>query len=300
MVGLRMEYTRGEGEVEEDRSKDFSRENWSLFPSATFNYAPTIDNTISLSFSSGIRRPEFTLLNPFRVYTSEISYRENNPFLKNLKTYNVNFTYTYKNNYIAQISHFSSRHAWSLFKIPIEGTNITRELFCNYGNLSMTNFSLIWNESLFDELLYVNYSFGGYYSHTKGNVESTQIDVSGYVPYLYLSNSIHLSKKQNLRMMLSYNFMGTEKMANVTREPVHNLNFRIQKGFGDVIIGLGVNDILNLKVTESYKIDSYSYLSTLCFNRRNAWISATYNWGNQKVKGARNRRTNTETNRRIN
>ncbi len=70
-------------------------------------------------------------------------------------------------------------------------------------------------------------------------------------------------------MMGSYNFMGEEKMANATRTPTHNLNMSIQKRFGNLNISLGTNDILNLKVTESYKTDSYNYRSVMRFNRRN-------------------------------
>ncbi len=140
-------------------------------------YAPNDENNVSLSFSSGIRRPEFTLLNPFKIYTSETSYRENNPFLKNMQTYYMNLTYTFKSKYIMQVNHFASKHAWSLFNILIENTNITKELFSNYGNMNTTSLNLIWNESLFKDFWYVNYSVGGYYSHFKGDVESTKIDV---------------------------------------------------------------------------------------------------------------------------
>lgn len=156
-------------------------EDWNIFPSAAINYSPNDNNSFSLSFSSGISRPEFTLLNPFKIYTSETVYRENNPFLKNMKTYNFDFTYVLKNKYIIQISQFKSKNAWSLFRVPLPASNTTRELFDNYGNGSITNLNFMWNESLFDGIWYVNYSIGGYYATSKGKIENTTIDVSSYV-----------------------------------------------------------------------------------------------------------------------
>lgn len=300
MIGLRLEYTSGKGDVKEGPEQNFSRHNLNVFPSASLNFTPDQDNNLSLSVSSGIRRPEFTQLNPFRVYISETSYRENNPFLKNMKTYNINLTYTLKSKYILQFYQFIGKNSWSLFRIPVENTYMTRELFSNYGDLNLSSFNLMWNESLFDGFWYVNYSAGGYYAHSKGSVESTIIDVTGFVPTVYLSNSFRLSRRLGITSMLMYSFMGKEKMASVEHEPMHYLNFRIQKEFKFLSISMGVNDILNYKTKESYKTNHYSYKSTMQLNNRNVWISVTYNWGNQKVKGARNRRTNTDINRRIN
>lgn len=300
MIGGRLEYCYGKGNIENAPEKDFSRKDWNIFPSAAINYSPNDNNSFSLSFSSGIRRPEFTLLNPFKIYTSETVYRENNPFLKNMKTYNFDFTYVLKNKYIIQISQFKSKNAWSLFRVPLPSSNITKELFDNYGDGSITNLNFMWNESLFDGIWYVNYSIGGYYATSKGKIENTTIDVSSYVPNIYLSNSLLILPKWKLRAMITYYFMGKEKLPSVTRKPTHDLGFRINKQIGNLNLSAGVNDILNSKIKESYVTQDYRFISEIKNNRRNFWISATYNFGNQKVKGARNRRTNTVINRRIN
>lgn len=299
-LGARVEYSYGNGEVKEEPAKNFTRNNWNVFPSATLNYSPSPSHTLSLSFSSGIRRPEFTLLNPFRIYTSETTYRENNPFLKNMKTYFINLTYVLKDKYIVELNRFSSRNAWSLFKIPVPNTNTTRELFDNYGNSHITSLNFMWNESLLKGVWYVNYSIGGYYGVSNGRIEETPIEISNYVPTVYLSNSFLISRKWNIRAMLTYYFMGKEKLASVDRSPFHDLGIRLNKTFGNLTLSMGINDILNLKIKEFYHTDSYDYKSARKNNRRNIWLSIVYNWGNQKVKGARNRRTNTDINRRIN
>lgn len=300
MAGARLEYTYGNGEIKESTGKNFSRTNWNVFPSAALNYSPNPSHSFALAFSSGIRRPEFTLLNPFRIYTSETSYRENNPFLKNMKTYNLNLTYVLKDKYIVEINRFSSRNAWSLFRIPVSNTHTTRELFDNYGNSDITNLNLMWNESLFHGIWYVNYSIGGYYGTSEGQIEETPIDISAYVPTIYLSNSFLISRKLNIRVMATYYFMGREKLASVERNPMHDLGCRITKQWKNLNLAIGANDLLNTTIKESYQTNEYRFCSVIKNNRRNVWLSVTYNWGNQKIKGARNRRTNTTINRRIN
>lgn len=298
MLGARLEYGYGKGEAKYAEEKDFTRDNWDIFPSASVNYSPNDDNNLSLAFSSGIRRPEFVLLNPFRIYTSETVYRENNPFLKNMKTYSLDFTYALKSKYILQINNFHSRNAWSLFRIP-DGNNTTREMFDNYGKANILDATLMWNESLFDGLWYVNYSAGGYYGTSNGSIGDTRIDVSHFTPHAYLANYLSIPRLWDLQIMVSYYFQGKEKLASVDREPTHNLGFSVSKQLGNFNVSVGMNDALNWKIRESYAIDGYSYHTVTRPNRRNAWITIAYNWGNQKVKGARNRRVNTEISRRV-
>lgn len=158
----------------------------------------------------------------------------------------------------------------------------------------------MWNKFLFDGIWYVNYSIGGYYATSKGKIENTTIDVSSYVPNIYLSNSLLILPRWKFRAMITYYFMGKEKLPSVTRKPTHDLGFRINRQIGNFNLSAGVNDILNSKIKESYITQDYRFISEIRNNRRNFWISATYNFGNQKVKGVRNRRTNTVINRKIN
>lgn len=180
-----------------------------------------------------------------------------------MKTYNFDFTYVLKNKYIIQISQFKSKNAWSLFRVPLPASNTTRELFDNYGDGSITNLNFMWNEFLFDGMWYVNYSIGGYYATSKGKIENTTIDVSSYVPNIYLSNSLLILPKWKLRAMITYYFMGKEKLPSVTRKPTHDLGFRINKQIGNLNLSAGVNDILNSKIKESYVTQDYRFISEI-------------------------------------
>ena len=53
---------------------------------------------------------------------------------------------------------------------------------------------------------------------------------------------------------------------------------------------------------EEYSVNTgadYNYAFTMKNNPRNVQVGVTYNFGNQKVKGSRNKRTNNEIKRRL-
>lgn len=66
------------------------------------NYFPTVGLTyqlkpmqsLSLNFGSRINRPDYNVLNPFRVQMSELSFRKGNAFLLPERVYNAEFGYT--------------------------------------------------------------------------------------------------------------------------------------------------------------------------------------------------------------
>lgn len=301
MLGARLEYTKGKGDVKNNPEQNFDRDDWDLFPSASLSYMPNDNNSFSLSLQSGVRRPEFTLLNPFRTYTSETSYSENNPFLEYMKTYNVDFYYSLKYKYIFGIHHSYARNSWTRFRLPVEGTNIIRSLFDNYGNSSITDFNFMWNESLFNNYLYVNYAIGGYYSHNTGWVDDQEIDRSGFTPTMQLMNYITLSKKYNWSLDLYYSLMGREHMPQTLRKAQHYMYFSLRKNIKKWTLSAGLYNVLNSKMKE-YSVNTpanYNYSTIMHNNARNIQISISYNFGNQKVKGARNRRTNNVNKRRL-
>ncbi|HSC37271.1 MAG TPA: outer membrane beta-barrel family protein, partial [Chitinophagaceae bacterium] len=94
-AGLRYEYaiTDGYSPTNGERNKS---QYGKLFPSAYITYKYNAANTISLSYSRRINRPNFRALNPFRWYINPYSYYTGNPLLQPSYNNNIELAYLYK------------------------------------------------------------------------------------------------------------------------------------------------------------------------------------------------------------
>lgn len=203
--------------------------------------------------------------------------------------------------YVFAVNHFISRNSWTMFRLPVEGTNTVRSLFDNYGNSRITTFNFMWNESLFNNYLYVNYALGGYYSYNKGQIENQPVRRYGFTPTLQFMNFVTLSKKYKWSLDIYYNMMGREHMPQTLRKTNHYMYASIRKNLKQWTFTAGVYNIFN-SYNEEYSVNTgadYNYAFTMKNNPRNVQVGVTYNFGNQKVKGSRNKRTNNEIKRRL-
>ncbi|KIC01498.1 TonB-dependent receptor [Flavobacterium sp. JRM] len=94
-AGLRLENTQTNG-FSENLNQETINNYLKLFPTFYASYNKNERNSFSLNYGRRIRRPSFSLLNPFRVYISSNSYSEGNPFLKPSFSDNFEFYHSYK------------------------------------------------------------------------------------------------------------------------------------------------------------------------------------------------------------
>ncbi|MEA9412124.1 outer membrane beta-barrel family protein [Flavobacterium sp. PL02] len=94
-AGLRLENTQTNG-FSESLNQETINNYLKLFPTFYASYNKNENNSFSLNYGRRIRRPSFSLLNPFRVYISSNSYSEGNPFLKPSFSDNFEFSHSYK------------------------------------------------------------------------------------------------------------------------------------------------------------------------------------------------------------
>ncbi|MCG7860606.1 outer membrane beta-barrel family protein, partial [Flavihumibacter sediminis] len=82
--GLRVEWTISDGQLkaaqtQQDESVRRNYLDW--FPSAGLTYQLNPKNSLGLSFSRRIDRPNYRDLNPFESQIDELTYQKGNPFL---------------------------------------------------------------------------------------------------------------------------------------------------------------------------------------------------------------------------
>ncbi|MFB9079852.1 TonB-dependent receptor domain-containing protein [Flavobacterium procerum] len=94
-LGLRLENTQTKG-FSETLNQETINNYFKLFPTFFAAYQKNENNSFSFNYGKRIRRPGFSMLNPFRVYISSNSYSEGNPFLKPSFSDNFELAHSYK------------------------------------------------------------------------------------------------------------------------------------------------------------------------------------------------------------
>ncbi len=107
-AGLRGEQTNSIGDLTAfvaTNNKKVVRHYFNLFPSGGVTYDVNPKNTLSLTYSRRIDRPQYENLNPFEFKLDQISYMKGNPFLKPQYTNNVQLSHTFNYTLNSSISY---------------------------------------------------------------------------------------------------------------------------------------------------------------------------------------------------
>ncbi len=108
-AGLRVEATDSKGDLQTfvpELQEDPVIQNYvNYFPSAGLTFSPKPNKTWSLNYGRRINRPNYQVLNPFRIQQSELSFRQGNPFLNPETVHNLelgltlNYRFNFKLSY---------------------------------------------------------------------------------------------------------------------------------------------------------------------------------------------------------
>lgn len=107
-AGLRAEQTNSIGELTAlipTNDNTVERHYLNLFPSGGVTYDLNQKNTLSLTYSRRIDRPQYQNLNPFEFKLDELSYMKGNPFLKPQYTHNIELSHTFSYTLNTSVSY---------------------------------------------------------------------------------------------------------------------------------------------------------------------------------------------------
>ena len=312
-LGTRFEATISTGDVVGKSDIGFERNYNNLLPYATLNYAINDNHNISYSFSSRVRRPGFGQLNPSRTYFTPTNYIQNNPFMQASKNYNQEINYMYKNAFYANLSFNFAENAYS--QLPLQGTMINNEtgeetkflryIRTNYGNNKHLGLTLGMNKAWFSDIWTTNYSANSEYATISGGVtkdptsqpiegvteilQPYSINVKTLNMFFQANNMVRLSSKKDWYLGANYWLMPSREMEIGKLRTQQSLDLNIKKIMGNFTFLVEVNDILNSNIDDIRTVQSNgSYNSVRSFKYgRELNINVTYNFGNQKLKKAR-------------
>ena len=189
---------------------------------------------------------------------------------------------------------------------PVKITSkFLRYIRTNYGNNKQLGLTLGMNKSWFGDIWTTNYSANFEYATLSGGVtkdptsqllpgdtEELQpfvIDIKTLNTFFQANNVVRLSAKKDWYLGVNYWLMPSREMEIGTLHTQQSLDLNIKKIMGNFTFLVEVNDVLNSNIDDIKTMQpNGTYNSVRSFKYgRELNINVTYNFGNQKLKKAR-------------
>ncbi|MGG7436545.1 TonB-dependent receptor domain-containing protein [Chryseobacterium arthrosphaerae] len=284
-AGLRYEYTTLEGISMNDNTS--ARITYGkFFPTLYISYKPNENNSFSLNYSRRISRPYFGNLNPFKYYTSEYEYSTGNPYLLPSFSDNFELGYVLNNNLNFTLYYNYNKDNWD--RIQMVDGNYRYTVAKNFYNEDQAGLNISYNYNKLkwlESTIFVN----GFYSKSKSYDPAISPAPAGYSANMNIDNNFFLNKEKTVTFMLGLWGSLPNRNGNTYYYTSASLYTGMKLAFMDkkLLLNVYLNDILNtnrekgIEYYPNYNID-YQYKGIT----RNVYLSLTYKFGNNNVKGA--------------
>jgi outer membrane receptor protein involved in Fe transport len=265
-----------------------------IFPTAFVSYKLDDKNTLGLSYSKRINRPDYQALNPFEtiydIYTSE----KGNPYLKPQYTNNVELKYTYR--YAVNVAfgyNFTKDYSQTISRQTGQLTTATID---NIGTLSNTYLNI-------SSPLPINKWWDGYVSitgftnHYKGKLPDGMIDEKAIGMNYYVQNNFKLGKGWGIQLSSWYNSPTTEAIFKT--KWLGSVDVGVKKTLlkEKASIRLGMLDIFNTqRYEQSVQFANQNFTYRRKWESRGLRLQLSWRFGKTDYK-ARERDTNQDANR---
>ena len=297
-VGLRYEYTDSEL-VTNTQGKVVDRTYGIWFPSVFFNRKITEDLNMNLSYSKRITRPTFNDMAPFVIFVDPDTFFSGNASLQpaisntfkydiNYKSYFLSFGYTDQDASIARFQETIDEETGRLF-FTAENLDYTRTISIIAG--IPVKIASWWRTQ--NNLSYIKQKVRAFYLG-----EPVVLDIGYFTANS--TNSFRISDSFTAELSGYYNgprFVGTARW-----EEIYGVNIGFQKKFSDKwgALKFSINDALDsVEFVIGTDLPEQNIFTRNVFDLSNRTFTLTYtrNFGNNKLKSARDRETGSEEER---
>lgn len=300
-IGSRLEMTKSNGEVL-GKAQDFDRNYNSFLPYLSVNYSINKNNNLSYAFSSRVRRPSFWQLNPSRMYLTENNYVQNNPFMKASTYYNQELNYMLKNSYFVVLNHSYITDVSEQIPLQrkVDGVTELRYIRTNYGDKQEFGLTIGMQKMFFKGIWNANYTATVNHNIFKGIVDTDPItgdvfpafvlDKKSTFGLLQFNNDIRLSSKKDWYFGLKYFYLSSQEIEFGKLGSLQSLDLSMKKIWNDWTFLVEASDILGQNKADIDSRQANGYYNIVKQNQYNTQVTftATYNFGNQKLKKVRN------------
>ena len=300
-IGSRLEMTKSNGEVL-GKAQDFDRNYNSFLPYLSVNYSINKNNNLSYAFSSRVRRPSFWQLNPSRMYLTENNYVQNNPFMKASTYYNQELNYMLKNSYFVVLNHSYITDVTEQIPLQrkVDGVTELRYIRTNYGDKQEFGLTIGMQKMFFKGIWNANYTATVNHNIFKGIVDTDPITGDVFPAFVLdkkttfgvvqFNNDIRLSSKKDWYFGLKYFYLSSQEIEFGKLGSLQSLDLSLKKIWNDWTFLLEGSDILGQNKVDIDSRQANGYYNIVKQNQYNTQVTftATYNFGNQKLKKVRN------------
>ncbi len=274
--GLRLENTVAKGyQVKNDST--FKRDFTNLFPSAFISYAADKSNTLTVSYSRRITRPNYQDLNPFIYFLDSLSYRKGNPFLLPQFSHNIELSHSYKGKLITTLNYNNTTNVISqLIKPDGDLLFLTSDNVAKFRNVGISITAPVPVTKWWTSNIFLNV----FNNHYEGVYENKPLDLSFTSFMINMTQTFTLKQGFTLEMNGFYRAKGVNQL-NID-EPMYVVSFGAQK---QVLKGKGT---LRLNLRDPFWIQRYkgkTQYDLVDSRARNRWdnrqvnTSFTYRFG---------------------
>lgn len=288
-LGLRVENTHTKGHQSQEASAD-KQDYTDLFPSLSMSWnLPFGGQNLSLSYTRHISRPDMNNLDPYKIWTSDNSYRQGNPDLKPSYSDNVSMYYMFLQNFI-----FGARYSYN-YRLMMPYTINTPEglslsSVTNTGRTHQVSLDLSYNKGLLPWWR-TSASASANYRNIKTSALAYGIHTSGWDCSLSWNNTFIISRAHQLVASLSQDLYSPSDKGTYKESWKYRIMASVQKTF---TCGLEVSLSAMIPVTgfrnyEKFTLPEYSYEYRHNLTPYYAGLNISYSFGKKQVRGARDR-----------
>jgi iron complex outermembrane recepter protein len=294
--GLRVEHTVSEGNLtstQQNKDNKVNRNYVDFFPSGGLTFAANTNNSWALTYSRRIERPNYKSLNPFEWKIDELSYQKGNAFLSPQYSQDLKLAHTYKYTLTTSLSYSYVRDFFAQITDTIEGSrnflmerNIANQRIINLGISYPFQVAKWWD-------VYV--SVDAYRSSFEATNDK-YVPITRSTASFYGQNTFSLPKKWKMEIS---GWFSTPSVWGGTylAKSLGSLDIAFQKKIFQEKISarLSFNDVF---FTSFWRGDMQ--YGDLKIKGKGGWesrqikLNLSYNFGNNQVKSARNRKTGLE------
>ncbi len=308
--GLRMENTNTKGTQVSDNST-VVRSYVSLFPSAFVSYTINPKNTLTLSASRRLQRPNYQDLNPFTFFLDSLSYRQGNPYLTPQFSYNYELTHTYNSKITTTLNYTRTTDVISNLIKRKRGTNneiigfLTVDNIASYSNMGLAISAPVkwqkwWNTNFYANV-YRNHYQGTYISNETSTPTVVDLDLAFTSFTFNINNSFTLKKGWSAELSGWYRYKTVEQLS--LSYPMGQMNIGIAKNNllkGKMSLRVNARDPFNW---QRYRgLTKYGTVDISIANRwdnRQYGVNLTYRFGKQQGQSRRRQSATEEEQQRV-
>lgn len=299
-AGLRVENTTTKG-FSETLNKINKNSYVKLFPSLFVSYKKDDYTTITFNYGSGISRPVFRDLNPFRSYLNTNVYSEGNPFMQPAFVDRFNLSYNYKGKLITSFYFRNTQNGFGTLFSADPDENIQAVIRRNYYNANYWELSQMYNVKPTSWWKSQNYA---HISVTQARVfNNFDAQVKDGVQFKFSTNN-SFSVARNTSVEAAFFYQSKTSSNIYTLGSMYGLNLGVKKSFLNNKIQTSIlfNDVFNTASLNNLvsTINGVTNNYGQNYNSRHIRFSISYNFGNKKIAVKNRAFGNSDTQQRAN